>query len=272
MTVFIERWCEIDGLDRIPVAPLVVVPRHELDEIVRQGEPGFGVDDAGPAVADGRDEVGVAVAEHALHGPLGLLSHRTADVVVGGASGEADGEVHEGGVGRGDAERHAADLALERRDEAVGGLGRRRGAGDEVEPAGAPVLERGRPRGSARVLAIGGGEGVHGGEERLRDAEPRVQDVQERRHAVGGAARHGHHGVLRPVVLLVHAHHERGRVLAEARDHHLLRPALQMRRGSLLVRVVPRALHHVVRAVLAPRNLRQVPAPTLGLATVLPDS
>jgi hypothetical protein len=34
--------------DAVAVAPLVVVPRDELDEVVVQGNPGLGVEDARP--------------------------------------------------------------------------------------------------------------------------------------------------------------------------------------------------------------------------------
>jgi len=34
--------------DAVAVAPLVVVPRDELDEVVVQGNPGLGIEDARP--------------------------------------------------------------------------------------------------------------------------------------------------------------------------------------------------------------------------------
>jgi hypothetical protein len=78
--------------------------------------------------------------------------------------------------------------------------------------------------------------------------------------AIGGATRHGHDVVFGFVISLVDTHHEHGSVFAEPRDDHLLGSAFKMHCGSLLLRVVSSALHHVICSVLTPRNLRKVPA------------
>lgn len=123
-------------MEIVPVAPLVVIPSHQLHKIVWHREPRLGIKNAGPTVAN---EVArhailvVAIPQHALHLPVGLLSDGPADLLVGNASVEAHGEVHQGSVGGGDPERHAPDLPVQGRDQAAHGLGSGCGARDYVE-------------------------------------------------------------------------------------------------------------------------------------------
>lgn len=53
--------------DAVGVAGLVIVPRHDLDEVGRERDAGLGVEDGGEAVGDevARDDLLVGVAQDA---------------------------------------------------------------------------------------------------------------------------------------------------------------------------------------------------------------
>merc|ERR1719488_86278 len=112
--------------EAVGVAPLVVVPRHELDEGAREGDARARVEDGRAAVAleVSGDELLVGVAHNALVlGRLGLGLDEGLDLVVGGLLRELAGQVDDGDVGRGHAERHAGQLAVQRRQHLADGLG-----------------------------------------------------------------------------------------------------------------------------------------------------
>merc|ERR1719287_72173 len=104
---------EVD--DAAGVAPLVVVPGDELDEVGVEHDAGPGIEDAaaGVGLEVGGHEGLVAVAQDALHLALGLGLDDGADLLVGGLLPELAGEVDHGDVDGGDAEGHAGELALE---------------------------------------------------------------------------------------------------------------------------------------------------------------
>ena len=81
--------------DTAGVAPLVVVPGDELDEVLVERDAGLRVEDRRVVVAEevGRDDLVVGVADDALVRRLGRLLDRLLDLVVGRALLEADDEV-----------------------------------------------------------------------------------------------------------------------------------------------------------------------------------
>ena len=70
----------------VGVADLVVVPAHDLDERIRQGDTGLGVEDGRARIAEevGGNDLLVGVAEDALELALAGLLHGRADLIVGG--------------------------------------------------------------------------------------------------------------------------------------------------------------------------------------------
>jgi len=112
--------------DAVRVAPLVVVPGDALHELGREHDARPGVEDAGRGLRlEVRGDEGlVAVAQDAVHRAVGQARDLGADVVVGRARVELDREVHDGDVGRGHAEGHARELALDGGDDLGHGLGR----------------------------------------------------------------------------------------------------------------------------------------------------
>ena len=141
-----------------------------------------------------------------------------ADVRIGGGPAEPRGQIHHGYVRRGHAEGHAGHLALQGRDHAANGLGCAGGGGDDVVEDGttrAPVAAAAGVHG----LLLGGG-GMDGGHQGLLDAELLVDDIGQRRKAVGGAAGVGDDTHIAAVFIAVDAEHEgrRGVVLGRSRQ------------------------------------------------------
>mmetsp|Transcript_13739 Transcript_13739/g.32077 ORF Transcript_13739/g.32077 Transcript_13739/m.32077 type:complete len:391 (-) Transcript_13739:17-1189(-) len=248
---------EVD--DAVGVAPLVVVPADDLDEVRVEHDARARVEDARLLLGlhVGRHERLVSVAEEALLRASGVLLDESADVLVGGGLGEAGGEVDNRHVGGRHAEGHAGELALELRDDLghrLGGAGRRR---DDVGRRGAaatPVLLRG-----AVNDLLGGGHGVDGGHEGLLDAELVVDGLDGRREAVGGArgARDRLPGGV--VLILVDAHDDsRGVILGRGREDDLLGARLKVRLDRLAGEEGAGRLADVEVAVLGERDLRRV--------------
>mmetsp|Transcript_6855 Transcript_6855/g.10580 ORF Transcript_6855/g.10580 Transcript_6855/m.10580 type:complete len:260 (+) Transcript_6855:495-1274(+) len=179
----------------VGVPPLVVVPRHELDEVLRQLDARSGVEDAGAAVADevgGHDSVlGVPHDAEELAAGRGCVLDGLANRRVRRALLDAHGQVHHRHVLRGNAERHAGELTVELGQHLAHSLGGASGRGDDVgtrAAASAPVLH-GRP--IHRLLR--GGGGVHGRHQPLHDAVVVVDDLGQRRRGGRSTAALSHH-------------------------------------------------------------------------------
>eukprot|EP00967_Tisochrysis_lutea_P062613 scaffold80440_cov33-Tisochrysis_lutea.AAC.1 len=244
------------------VAPLVVIPRDELDE-------GRGKGDASASVKDGRaglaDEVGghnlvLSVANNALGIRLRCLLDLSLDLVVGGRGLKLAGEINDGDVDGGHAEGHASELALHNRVALGDGLGGASGGGDDVgrgSAARTPVSTLHR-----RVnddLRRGGG--VDGGHETLLDAKLLVDDLDERGEAVRGArgARDDSHGLGVVVVRVDTNNNGRGvGILGRGRDDDLLGATLDVLHAALGGGERTRRLADVLDTNLAPGDLGRV--------------
>jgi len=75
--------------DSARVAPLVVVPSNELDELSTEGNTGLSIEDAGVVITDkvSRDNLLIGVRENAFEGTIGSSLVRSLDLVVGGLPG-----------------------------------------------------------------------------------------------------------------------------------------------------------------------------------------
>ena len=174
--------------DAVGVAALVIVPGHQLDEVVGQGNAGVGIEDGGVGVGHevGRHHHVLRVAEDALHLAVGGGLDGGLDVGVLGALLEDHREVDHRDVGGGHTEGHAGQLAVEGRDDLADGLGGAGGGGDDVHAhrttATTPVLE-----GRTIDGGLGGGGGVDGGHQTLLDAEVVVDNLGQGGKAISGA-------------------------------------------------------------------------------------
>mmetsp|Transcript_105495 Transcript_105495/g.278618 ORF Transcript_105495/g.278618 Transcript_105495/m.278618 type:complete len:376 (+) Transcript_105495:49-1176(+) len=245
--------------DAARVAPLVVVPGHELHERGVQHDARLGIEGAGDGA---RLEVGgherlVAVAKEPLHVALRASLDLGADLLVGRRLLQLTSEVHDRHVDRGHAEGHARELARHLRHDLRHRLGRPSGGGDDVarcRTATAPVLLRRPVHGWLRR-----GHGVDSSHQAPLDAERVVDGLHHGGEAVGGArcARDATHVTL--VGVLVHAHHYGvAVVLSRGREHDLLRARLEVRLDLLVGQEHAGGLADVLRPVLLEGDLGRV--------------
>ncbi|GET90906.1 glyceraldehyde 3-phosphate dehydrogenase, glycosomal [Leishmania tarentolae] len=259
----------------VRVGPLVVVPRHDLEEallsrqVVLQGR--LGVVDGAAVVVDkvGADELLIGEAEDALHVRLRRLLDGLVDLLDRRVARCAERQIHDGHVRRRHAEGHASQLALGGRNHHAHGLRGASRARDDVygrRAATTPVLERHAVHRLLRCRV-----GVNGGHQTGLDAEVLLrQHVHNGGQAVGRARRIRHHVVRRRrVLVLVHAHHNRlGAARRRGADHNLLRATLDVALSLQLVREQAGRLDHIVHTKLAPRQVRRVALRLHALDTV----
>ncbi|KAJ8531736.1 hypothetical protein ON010_g14226 [Phytophthora cinnamomi] len=247
--------------EAVRVAPLVVVPRHQLHERVVKSNARVRVERARVLVVQEvvRHHLVLRVAEDAGQLALRRGLHGGLDRVHGRRLLQTARQVHHRHVGRRHAERHARQLAVQHRQHLAHGLGGARRRRDDVlaaATAAAPVLAALRRAVHGKLRRR---RRVHGRHQTLHDAELVVDHLGQRRQAVRRARRVRHHGRRAVVLLVVHAHHVHGRgVLGRRRDHHLLAAALDVGLGLLRRREHARRLAHVRGAGLAPRDLGRV--------------
>jgi len=250
---------EVDEAGR--VAPLVVVPRDELDEGGRQHDARARVEDGRAGLADEvrRHDLVLGVADDALGVRLRRELDLGLDVLVRGRRLELARQVDDGDVDGGHAEGHAGQLALHHRVRLGDGLrragrrrddvGRRRAARAPVSALHGAVDRQLRRRG-----------GVHGGHEALLDAELLVDRLDDRRQAVRRARRARNDRHVDRVLVLVDADDERRGVgiLGRGRDDDLLGAALNVLHAARGVGERTGGLADVLDAGLLPRDLGRV--------------
>ncbi len=153
------------------------------------------------------------VKEDALEISLGSLFHGLADFLVGGVFGGADGEIDDTDGGRGDAEGHAREFALDFRANEADGFSGAGGGRDDVNGGGSsafPIFT-----GWTIDRFLGGGVAVDGGHESFFHSKTLFQEnVHEGGEAVGGAGSVGDDVMLCVVVLEMIDAHDNGDVLA----------------------------------------------------------
>ena len=256
----VDRVHVLDEVEHlVGVADLVVVPAHDLDERIRQGDTGLGVEDGRARIAEevGGNDLFVGVAEDALELALAGLLHGRADLIVGGGLFKVDGQVDDGDIQRGNAHGHTGQLAVELGDDLAHGLGGAGGGGDDVargRAAAAPVLQ-----GRAVHGLLRGGDGVHGGHQAILDAEAVVQDLGDGGQAVRGARGVGDELHVARVGIEVDAADEHRRVILGRGGHDdLLRAGVDVRLRLFLRQEQARGFDDVLRADLTPGQVRGV--------------
>ena len=97
--------------DTSRVAPLVVVPGNQLDEVLVQLDTGLGIKDGGSRMADeiGRDDVLISVLENALVLALGSGLDDSLDFIVCGFLFEPHNEINDGDIDGGNTESETAN-------------------------------------------------------------------------------------------------------------------------------------------------------------------
>ena len=156
------------------------------------------------------------VKEDALEISLGSLFHGLADFLVGSVFGGADGEIDDTDGGRGDAEGHAREFALDFRANEADGFGGTGGGRDDVNggrSSAFPILT-----GWTIDRFLGCGVAVDGGHESFFHAKTLFKEnVHEWGEAVGGAGSVGDDVMFCVVVLEMIDAHDNGDVLTFSR-------------------------------------------------------
>lgn len=215
------------------VAPLVVVPGNQLDEVGVQGNTGLGIEDGRVVITVqvGGDNVVLGVAQDTLELTLGGGLDSGLDVLVGGGLLDAAGQVDNGDVGGRHTHGHTSELAVKGGDNLADSLGGTGGGGDDVlgrSAATTPVLSGGTVDG-----LLGSGIGVDGGHQTLNEAVLVVDNLGEGSQAVGGARSVGEDVDVGLVGVVVDTHDEHGGIGGGGRDDDLLGTTLQVSRGLL---------------------------------------
>jgi len=106
------------------VAPLVVVPSHQLYESRVQRDAGVGVEDRRKrAVHEVLGDDGIlCVSKDALELALCRGFHRSLNLIVGGVFAQANGKIDNGDVGCWNSEGHSSQLSFESRDHLADSL------------------------------------------------------------------------------------------------------------------------------------------------------
>ena len=240
-------------------APLVVVPRHELDEVIVEREAGLGIKDAGVRIGDevGGDDLVIDILDDAGHRTFRGSLDGSADLIIRRSLLEAAGQIDDGHVRARDAHGGAGQLALQGRNNLADRLGSAGAGRDDVavHTAGqTPVL-----LGEAVDDLLGSRVGMDGGHKALDDAEIIVDDLGQRRQAVRGARSVGHDLDIRGVRIEVNAADEHRRVILGRGGHDdLLRAGVDVRLRLFLRQEQARGFDDVLRADLTPGQVRGV--------------
>ena len=88
------------------VAPLVVVPGNQLDEVLVQRDTSLSIEDGGSRVADeiGGDDILISVLKNALVLVFGSSLDDSLDLIIGGLLLEAHDEIDDGDIDGGNTE------------------------------------------------------------------------------------------------------------------------------------------------------------------------
>mmetsp|Transcript_70223 Transcript_70223/g.146982 ORF Transcript_70223/g.146982 Transcript_70223/m.146982 type:complete len:360 (+) Transcript_70223:982-2061(+) len=173
----------------VGVAPLVVVPGHQLQELVVQGDAGTLVEDGGEGASGevGGDHLLVGEAQDAVHGALASLLDGSADVLHGGALLHSAGQIHHRDVRSGHSEGHARELAIQSGNDLAHGLGSSSGGRNDVlgsASASSPVLASSRRSVNGQ---LSGSHSVHSGHQTFQQAEFLLNHLGKRSQAIGRA-------------------------------------------------------------------------------------
>eukprot|EP00438_Fugacium_kawagutii_P033621 Skav216194 [mRNA] locus=scaffold1222:49391:51023:+ [translate_table: standard] len=241
------------------VAPLVVIPAHNLHEGRIQHDTGLSVKGAGnwAGLKVGGHQCLISVAKEALHVTLRSLLHLSADLLVGGLLLQLNCEIHNGHINGWHTQGHSGQLALHFRDHLCHSLGSTSGRWDDISRASTattPVLLGGAIHGGLRCC-----HRMAGSHETTLDAPLLLQHAHSWGQAVGGAGSAGHalHGGI--IGVLVHTHHNGVRViLGRGREDHLLGTSLQVALHLLSGQEDTRGFAHILCTVLTERDLSWV--------------
>mmetsp|Transcript_21956 Transcript_21956/g.39853 ORF Transcript_21956/g.39853 Transcript_21956/m.39853 type:complete len:351 (-) Transcript_21956:47-1099(-) len=212
----------------VGVSSLVIIPRNELDKVIRQGNTRLLVKDGRVSVTNEirRHNIVIVISKNTSHFPLGCLFDGCTDCLVRSALFQASRQVDNRDIDSWHAERHSGKLSVEFRNDLTDGLGSTsRGRNDVVTSSASstPVLLR-----WSIDSLLSGSDGVNSCHETLSQAEFVIDNLGKRGKAVGGARSVGYdiHGIL--VQLVIDSHDKHGCICGRSRDDNLLGTSIKV--------------------------------------------
>lgn len=173
----------------VRVAPFIIVPRDDLDEITRELDTGFSIEDGREFAADEvlRNNILISIAKNALQGALRSFLHLCAHFLVSASFCKFSSEINNGNISGRYTEGHTSEFAIKFRNDFTDSLGSTSGRRNDVSrgsSSGSPVLATlGRSINSKLV----NGHSVNGGHEAFMDTPVIVHDLSNGSQTVGGA-------------------------------------------------------------------------------------
>jgi len=241
------------------VAPLVVIPRNNLQHVVTDDHRQGRVDSRGDVAASkiNRDQRFVADSQNALQRTSRGLAERSVDFLGGDLLGGLDDQIDNGNVRGRDSQGDTVQLALQFRQDQGDSLGGTSGGRHDVQGRSSRASQI-SVRGVQNLLVTS--VRVSGGHQTLDQAELVVQDLDERRQAVGRARRVGDDLVGVLVLVSVDAQNVRRDVVALRRggDDNLLGTRGQVLGSTRGVNEDTGTFDDDVDAQFCPRQLQRV--------------
>ena len=175
--------------ESVGVAPFVIVPGDELNEVGVKGDTGLGIEDGGSGITNKvlGDDFFISVSEDTLQFTFGGFLDDLADFFVSGTLFQLDSQIDDGDVQSGDSERHTGQFALKFGDNLSDGLGSTSAGGNDVSTSGSTGSPIFTTLGGTINDELGGGGSMDGGHETFSDLEVLMEDLGEGSKTVGGA-------------------------------------------------------------------------------------
>ena len=203
------------------VSRLIVVPRYQFDKIIRQGNTGLFIKDAGMSVTNkvGRDNTFVGVTQDAVHFTVGCRLDGGTNGFVRGTLFQAARQIDNGDVNGGDPKGHAGQFPVEFRNDLTDRFCGTGTTGDDIVTGGTsstPILLTGTVD---RLLS--GRDGVDRGHETLLESEFIIDNLGQWCETIGrtGCVGDDIHGRL--VLFVIDTHDKHGGIRGWGTDDHL---------------------------------------------------
>jgi len=247
--------------ESVGVAPFVIVPGNQLNEVGVEGDTGLSIEDGGSGITNEilGDDFFISVSEDTLQFTFGGILDDLADFFVGGTLFQLDSQIDDGDVQSGNSERHTGQFALKIGNNLSDSLGSTSAGGNDVSTSGStgsPILTT---LGGTINNELRGGGSVDGGHETFSDLELVVKDFSEGGKAVGGAGGIGDDVLVSLVFVVVDTDNVHGGiVLGGSRQDDLLGARSKMRLTLFGAEVNTGTFEDDIRAGFAPSDILDV--------------
>jgi hypothetical protein len=241
--------------ESVGVAPFVIVPGDELNEVGVKGDTGLSIEDGGSGITNEilGDDFFISVSEDTLQFTFGGFLDDLADFFIRGTLFQLNSQIDDGDIQSGNSERHTGQFTFKVGDNLSDGLGSTSAGGNDVSTSGStgsPVLTT---LGGTINDELGGGGSMDGGHETFSDLELVVEDLSEGSETVGGAGSIGDDVLFTLVFVVVDTDDVHGGIiLGGSRHDDLLGTRGKMGLGLFLGEVNTGTFENDIRVRLSP--------------------